>query len=116
MIHHVAIETRLADVDDEVAFWALLGFERVDPPEGLIDVAAWVERAGTQVHLLFKEDPVAAPEGHIAVVAEEYDAAVTRLEEAGFAFVPRTRHWGAARGFTTTPGGHRVEVMAAPPW
>ena len=116
MIHHVSIETRPADVDAEVAFWALLGFERVDPPDGLLDVAAWVERAGTQVHLLFTEQPVAAPQGHVAVVAEDYEAAVTRLEEAGFPFEPRRRHWGAARGVTTTPGGHRVEVMAAPPW
>jgi hypothetical protein len=40
---------------------------------------------------------------------------VTRLEAAGFPVEPRPRHWGAARAFVRSPGGHRVEIMAAPP-
>jgi len=27
----------------------------------------------------------------------------------------RPRHWGAAPCFVRAPGGHRVELMAAPP-
>jgi len=115
MIHHVTLETRREDVDDAVAFWALLGFERVEPPGRLASIAVWVQRAGTQVHLLFHDDPVAPTRGHTAVVAEAYDDAVARLERAGFECRPSTPDWGSARCSVTSPGGHRVEVMAFPP-
>ena len=42
VIQHVALETRRADVDACVAFWALLGFARVEPPPSLADRATWV--------------------------------------------------------------------------
>jgi catechol 2,3-dioxygenase-like lactoylglutathione lyase family enzyme len=115
MIHHVTLETRPEDVDDAVAFWALLDFERVEPPGRLATIAVWVQRAGTQVHLLFHDDPVAPSQGHTAVVAEDYDAAVARLERAGFECRPSTRDWGSPRCSVISPGGHRVEVMAFPP-
>jgi catechol 2,3-dioxygenase-like lactoylglutathione lyase family enzyme len=115
MIQHVTLETRREDVDDAVAFWALLGFERVEPPGRLASIAVWVQRAGTQVHLLFEDHPVAQPRGHTAVVAEDYDAAVERLERAGFAPRPSTQDWGSPRCFVVSPGGHLVEVMAFPP-
>jgi catechol 2,3-dioxygenase-like lactoylglutathione lyase family enzyme len=115
VIHHVSLETRPADVEAELGFWALLGFEQVDPPATLAERTAWVQRAGTQVHLLFAEETVVPPEGHVAVLAEPWEAVVTRLEAAGFDVEPRQRHWGAARAFVRSPGGHRVEIMAAPP-
>jgi catechol 2,3-dioxygenase-like lactoylglutathione lyase family enzyme len=115
MIHHVTLETRLEDVEGAVAFWALLGFERVEPPGRLASIAVWVQRAGTQVHLLFDDDPVAPSRGHTAVVADDYDAAVARLERAGFECRPSTPDWGSPRCSVISPGGHRVEVMAFPP-
>jgi catechol 2,3-dioxygenase-like lactoylglutathione lyase family enzyme len=115
VIQHVSLETRPADVEAELGFWALLGFEPVDPPATLAERSAWVQRAGTQVHLLFTEETVVPPEGHVAVVAEPWEAVVTRLEAAGFDVEERPRHWGAARAFVHSPGGHRVEIMAAPP-
>jgi catechol 2,3-dioxygenase-like lactoylglutathione lyase family enzyme len=116
MIHHVTLETRREDVDDAVAFWALLGFERVEPPsERLASIAVWVQRAGTQVHLLFQDEPVAPTRGHTAVVAEDYDDAVARMERAGFECRPSTQDWGSPRCSVVSPGGHRVEVMAFPP-
>jgi catechol 2,3-dioxygenase-like lactoylglutathione lyase family enzyme len=115
VIDHVALETRPADVEAAVAFWALLGFERVEPPATLLDVAVWVARAGTAIHLLFAEDPVVMPRGHVAVVADDYDAALERLRAAGFAPEPRREHWGSPRCVVIAPGGHRVEVMAFAP-
>jgi catechol 2,3-dioxygenase-like lactoylglutathione lyase family enzyme len=114
-LQHVSLETRRADVEAELAFWALLGFAEVRPPEGLVGVASWVARAGTQIHLLYADEPVVMPEGHVAVVADDYDAAVERLRDAGFEIRPAREHWAAARGFVRTPAGHVVEVMAAPP-
>ena len=116
MIQHVALETRRADVEAAVAFWGLLGFARVPPPPSLAERAAWVQApGGTQIHLLFAEDPVVAPEGHVAVVAADYAATLARLRAAGVGVDERTRHWGAPRAVVIAPGGHRVEVMASAP-
>jgi catechol 2,3-dioxygenase-like lactoylglutathione lyase family enzyme len=115
MIQHVAIETPPDAIDAQVAFYALLGFERVEPPSSLADRAVWVERNGTQVHLLLTESPVVPPLGHLAVVAGDYDATFAALRDAGHDPEPRAEHWGAPRLFVRDPAGHRVEVMSSPP-
>ena len=115
VIHHAALETRRSDGEAAAAFWHLLGFREVEPPPSLRDRAAWLERGGTQIHLLWKDDPTAPPEGHVAVVVVDYDATLERLRAAGHEVEERTRHWGAARAFARAPGGHRVELMASPP-
>jgi catechol 2,3-dioxygenase-like lactoylglutathione lyase family enzyme len=55
------------------------------------------------------------PRGHVAILADDYDATVARLRDAGFDVEPDEEFWGAARAFVRTPAGHRVEVMAGPP-
>ena len=115
MIHHVALEVFEGDVQACVGFWALLGFEEVEPPGTLRERSRWVERAATQVHLLFSEAPVAVPDGHVAVVAPEYDATLARLRDAGFEPDVRAEHWGSPRCFVRDPAGHRIEVMRFPP-
>lgn len=115
MLQHVALELDPADREAAEAFWAILGFEPVDPPPSLRERASWLQRSSTQIHLLFSDDPVAPPQGHAAVVAEDYEATLAALTDAGHEPDPRTEHWGAARSFVRAPGGHRVEVMASPP-
>ena len=115
MLQHVTIEVRTDEVDACVAFYGLLGFERVDPPPTLAGRATWVERAGTQVHLMPVEDPVVPPKGHHAVLVDDYDGTIAALRERGFDPDPRQEHWGAARSFVRNPAGHRVEVMAGSP-
>jgi catechol 2,3-dioxygenase-like lactoylglutathione lyase family enzyme len=115
VIHHVALETRREDAPAVAAFFGLLGFMPVQPPETLADRALWVERDGTQVHVLYADEPSVPPQGHVAVVAPDYDAALERLRAAGFEPEPRAEHWGSPRSFVRAPGGHRVEVMAFPP-
>jgi catechol 2,3-dioxygenase-like lactoylglutathione lyase family enzyme len=115
MLQHVAHETRRVDVDAVVAFWALLGFEPVEPPPSLRGRTHWVQRGGTQIHLLLTEDPVVPPVGHAAVVVADYEDTLGALRAAGHPVAPRAEHWGAPRAFVTDPSGHRVEVMAAPP-
>ena len=75
----------------------------------------WVERAGTQIHLMRRDDAQHLPAGHLAVVVDDYDATLDRLRAEGFDPEPRTEHWGAPRAFVRDPAGHRVEVMAASP-
>lgn len=115
MIQHVALEVARERVDDCVAFYALLGFERVEPPESLRDRAAWVERGGTQVHLLFAEEPRTLAAGHVAVVADGWEATLERLRAAGHEPDPRREHWGSPRAYVRDPAGNLVELMAFPP-
>jgi Glyoxalase-like domain len=115
VLQHVTIEMRFEDVEAGAVFWGLLGFREVEPPESLRERARWVERAGTQIHLLYAERPVVPPVGHAAVVVEDFEAALSALVEAGHEVDERPRHWGARRAVAIAPGGHRVELMAAPP-
>jgi catechol 2,3-dioxygenase-like lactoylglutathione lyase family enzyme len=115
VLQHVSVETEAGDVEACVAFYELIGFHRVDPPPSLAEKATWVEREGSQVHLMLADDPVVPPNGHHAVVVDDYDATLAALRDAGFEPEPRDEHWGAARSFVRNPAGHRVEIMAEPP-
>ena len=116
ILQHVALETRPDDAGAAVRFWALLGFAEVVAPGSLAQRSRWVERDGVQVHLLLTGDPVAPPSGHVALaLGDAYEATLERLRAAGFAPEPREEHWGSPRSFVRAPGGHRVELMAAPP-
>ena len=114
MLHHVGIEVAPAEIERAAELFELLGFERVEPPPTLAEFT-WLEREGTQVHLMPEERPTAAPRGHLALVATDFEATLARLQEHGFEVEPRREHWGAPRAHTIAAGGHRIELMAAPP-
>lgn len=115
VLHHVAIEVHRADAPRCRDFYRQLGFEEVAPPASLRDRALWLERRGTQVHLLFADRPTLPEEGHLALVVDDYDATLAALREAGYEAHPRREHWGSARTVVRDPAGHRVELMAHPP-
>lgn len=115
MIQHVALEIRERDAAACVRFWALLGFERVEAPDALAARSTWVQAAGTQIHLLYAEDPDVPPQGHVAVVVADHETALQALRDAGFDPQPRTQYWGSPRAFVRSPSGHRVELMAFAP-
>jgi hypothetical protein len=114
-LQHVSLETRPGDVEAEVRFWALLGFDRVEPPGALAERATWLQAGATQIHLLYAEAPIVPPQGHVAVVCPEYLETLDALSHAGFEIEERAQHWGAPRSYTRSPAGHRIEVMASPP-
>lgn len=114
-LQHVTLEVRREQEDDCVAFYQLLGFERVEPPPSLADRAAWVQAGDVQVHLMWVEQPTALPDGHIAVVAPEYESTVEALRAAGHEVEPRSEHWGSPRSYVRDPAGNLVELMAFPP-
>jgi catechol 2,3-dioxygenase-like lactoylglutathione lyase family enzyme len=115
MLQHVAIEISPPDVEAAVGFFELLGFERVQPPPALREGFTWVQRGGTQIHLMHTGTPTVPRQGHLAFFVEDYEDTVAALREAGFALEFGREHWGAPRGKTTAPGGHLIELMAAPP-
>jgi hypothetical protein len=115
VLQHVSIEIDPEFVDDAVAFWGLIGFSPVDSPEPLGGYVTWLERKGTQIHLIHTEAATVPVLGHAAVVVDDHPATVTALTEAGFEVQPTRELWGAPRAFAIGPGGHRVELMGAPP-
>jgi catechol 2,3-dioxygenase-like lactoylglutathione lyase family enzyme len=114
MLHHVGIEVRPAEIERTVELLQLLGFELVEPPETLREFT-WLERQGTQVHLMPTEAPMVPTRGHTAVVVADFERAFAALGEHGFEVERRREHWGGPRALTFTPDGHRIELMAAPP-
>ena len=115
MLQHVTLELRREDWPAAKRFWETVGFHEVEPPGRLGEQSAWVQSDGTQIHLQWHENPVAPPSGHAAVVVDDWEGVVAHLRGEGYAVDERERHWGAARCFVRAPGGHRVELMAAPP-
>jgi catechol 2,3-dioxygenase-like lactoylglutathione lyase family enzyme len=115
MLHHAGIEVAPADVERTVELFELLGFARVEPPPALAQGFTWLEREGTQVHLMHEERPLVPPRAHLAIVAPDFEATVARLRERGFEIRPGGEHWGAPRAHVLAPGGQRLELMAAPP-
>lgn len=111
----MTVEVEPSQIERSVEFWGLLGFGRVEPPAALAGTFVWMEREGTQIHLERNPSPVVPPCGHAAVVVENFDATVGRLRDAGFEVTPGREHWGAPRAKAVAPGGHVVELMAAPP-
>ena len=115
MLQHVSLEVPPADVERTIEFWTLLGFERTEAPGPIAPFVTWLQRDGTQIHLLHNDAATVPPLGHAAVVAEDFEAAVKRLREAGLEVEEARELWGASRAFALAPAGHRVELMAAPP-
>jgi catechol 2,3-dioxygenase-like lactoylglutathione lyase family enzyme len=114
MLHHVGIEVRPEEVERAVELFELLGFEQVQPPPTLSEFT-WLEREGTQIHLMPEPSPTAAPRGHFALVTPELETTLERLRQRGFELEERRNHWGSPRFVVLAPGGHRVELMAFPP-
>ena len=115
MLHHVSLEVKPDDIERSVEFFGLLGFERVPAPEPLAPFVTWVERDAHQIHFIHTPEATAPPLGHAAVVASDFEATVGRLRDAGFEVEAADELWGEPRAFAKLPGGHRVEIMAAPP-
>jgi catechol 2,3-dioxygenase-like lactoylglutathione lyase family enzyme len=115
VLHHVSIEVPIDDVGECARFFELAGFTRVPEPEPLAGNVTWLERNGTQIHFIHTNGATVPMLGHPAIVVDDFDATCERLREAGFQVEDTRELWGESRAFAIAPGGHRVELMAAPP-
>jgi catechol 2,3-dioxygenase-like lactoylglutathione lyase family enzyme len=115
VLQHVSIEVPPAEVAAAVGFWRLLGFEPVESPEPLGGYVSWLERSGTQIHLIHTEEATVPVLGHCAVVVDDFPGALEDLAAAGHEVTETRELWGARRAFAIAPGGHRVELMESPP-
>jgi catechol 2,3-dioxygenase-like lactoylglutathione lyase family enzyme len=115
VLHHVSLEVPPEQAERSIEFWSLLGFDQIESPEPLGEGVRWLEHDGTQIHLILTEGHTAPVLGHAAVVASDHAEAKRRLRDAGFEVQDTRPLWGADRAFAIAPGGHRVELMQAPP-
>jgi hypothetical protein len=103
VLHHVGIELHPAEMEAAVDFFELIGFERVEPPATLREYT-WLEREGTQVHLMPEEEPAVPSPGHIAVVAPTSRRRSPACASAG-SRSSRNANTGASRGrWRSRPG------------
>ena len=87
VLRHVGIEVAPADIERSIRFWELLGFEQVEPPAALAEFT-WLEREGTQIHLLPTEEPtVPAPDTSRSSPRTSRQRS-RRLADAGFEVEP----------------------------
>jgi catechol 2,3-dioxygenase-like lactoylglutathione lyase family enzyme len=115
VLHHVSLEIPPEAEEQSAGFWSALGFRRVPAPAEVAEYVTWFEAAGTQIHLIHTPRPTVPAIGHVAVATPDYAEAIARLRALGFEVDPARELWGEPRAVATAPGGHRVELMAAPP-
>jgi hypothetical protein len=111
----VSIEVDPADADAFGELLGAVGFRPIDPPGPLGGTVRWFESAGTQVHLILTEAATVPVLGHSAFVPPDLDASLTAIAELGLEVQEARELWGERRAFVLAPGGHRIELMAAPP-
>jgi catechol 2,3-dioxygenase-like lactoylglutathione lyase family enzyme len=114
-IQHVSLEVEQGLVDEEVRFWEVLGFERIERPEGIGGSSFWLGAGDQAIHLLAVESPKVPGEGHVALLEPDLGPVAEALAGDGFRVEEAAPHWGAERFKATSPSGHLVEVMAARP-
>ncbi len=105
MLQHVSIEIAPDQAEAAVEFWRLLGFERVDSPEALGGYVTWLERAGTQVHLIHTEEASVPVLGHAAVVVDDFEDALSRVSAAGHDITEARASSGRPAGVHDLAGG-----------
>ena len=122
MIHHVSFRIPQGRFEDTVAFYELLGFTRISPPESLVERTVWLEHDATQIHLQWLEvaEELSSAhsvgvEGHVALVVSEYLPTLAALEKLGVSFEQRASHWGSPRCYLRDPAGNKLELMEYPP-
>ena len=115
MLHHVSLEVAAEDADRFGELLQVIGFAPVAAPAPLGDRVRWFDAGGTQVHLILTDAATAPALGHSAFVATPFEETLTALRRRGFEVDEARELWGERRASILGPGGHRLELMAAPP-
>lgn len=130
MFNHVTLEVHADVMDAEVRWWChFLGFEEEEPYSDKYG-ARWIfshhEGERTQVHLYPVGPGAREPArwssaivprfGHVAlVVGRDLGDIEAALRLRGLPVEEGTMYWGTPRFMTTSPSGHRVELMMSGP-
>ena len=99
------------------AFYSeLLGIPEVAKPEPMASRGgAWFERGELRIHLGVEAKFRPAKKAHPALLVEEFDAMVEKVEAAGHTFKTAEDLGSSRRGFLDDPFGNRVELIESLP-
>jgi catechol 2,3-dioxygenase-like lactoylglutathione lyase family enzyme len=90
----------------------LLGFTVLEKPPALAARGGrWYQRDDAVVHLGVDPHFVPASKAHPALVVDDYDALVSRLESAGITVRPDDTIPGRRRCHVDDPVGNRIELI-----
>lgn len=114
-LHHVQLA--MPPGQEELArefYQNLLGIPEVPKPEPMASRGgAWFERGTLRVHLGIEADFRPAKKAHPALVVEDYEACLARVQQAGLDFRSAENLGKSRRGFLDDPFGNRVELVEA---
>ena len=94
-------------------FWVdLMGLAEVAKPAHLaVNGGCWFEGSGVSIHCGVEEAFLPARRAHPALLVDDLDTLVLRLEQAGVPFKPGKPLEGYVRGDIADPFGNRIELM-----
>ena len=111
-LDHVNV-TAPEELMDEVLewYWARLGLERIDKPQGTRAGGGWFRVGSQEVHV--SVDPHNPPhEAHFGLVVDDSREVVETLRAAGCHVEQAAPIPGRHRFYTRDPAGNRIEVTS----
>lgn len=111
-VDHVTV-TAPEELIDEVLewYWARLGLERIEQPEGTRAGGGWFRVGSQELHVSI--DPHNPPhESHFGLVVDDSRSVVEALRAAGCHIEQAVPIRGRHRFYTRDPAGNRIEVTS----
>jgi len=113
-LHHANVIVRPGETDKVIAFYTdVLGLRRTTKPtEGTTSGGAWFDiDDSTQLHISERADAVMHDDMHFALIVEDFDETLAKLEVAGAPWRAQPDLFGGRRGSTQDPLGNRIELL-----
>ncbi|HEV7308648.1 VOC family protein [Ensifer sp.] len=112
-IDHVQLAMPAGGEDAARGFYGgLLGFQEIAKPDTLLARGGcWFEQGDVRLHLGIDVDFVAARKAHPALLVDDLDRMVLRLEAGGIAITHDEALAGYRRCYVSDPFGNRIELM-----
>lgn len=113
-LHHVNVVVRPGETERLVGFYVdVLGLRRAaKPTEGTTGGGAWFDIGDVaQLHVSERVDGNGPGAGHFALIVDDYDEVVSRLQADGASWRELPDLFGGRRGSTEDPLGNRVEIL-----
>ncbi len=116
-LDHVQLAMPSGEEERARAFYAgLLGLEEIEKPQALAGRGgAWFQGGAAQIHLGVEPDFRPARKAHPALLVEDLEGLLARLEQAGVAVKSDAPLPFYNRAFIEDPFGNRIELMEKTP-
>jgi catechol 2,3-dioxygenase-like lactoylglutathione lyase family enzyme len=111
-LDHINVTTP-RELESEVVEWyeAALGLDPIPKPQGTRPAGAWFRAGEHEVHVSIDHHQTTGT-AHFGIVVDDFDAAVSRLQECGSEIVAAGAIPGRRRIYTRDPAHNRIEIVA----